>query len=91
MKGALVNILKYHECPASRDELVAMFNRMKTSSNEHDRFHYIRCWNGTNEMDPINLTEGIVTVPSEESTTNDTSSVKVLLPASGELQQPIEH
>jgi hypothetical protein len=91
MRGALVNILKYHECDRSRDELVAMFNRMKTTSKEPDRFHYIRCWNGTNEVEPVVLTSGLVEMPTNETATNDTARVEVLLPASSQLKESVEN
>ena len=82
-----MNILKYKDCDASREELTRMFNSMKSTTKEPDRFHYIRCWNGTNEVDPIVLTAGLV---SEETAPNDTTCSEVFLPASSELKETIK-
>jgi len=86
MKGTLVNILKYRDCDKSREELIEMFNGMKTTSKEPDRFHYIRCWNGALEIDPVVLTAGLVQVPADQSTPNDASGGEVL-PATGSQLQ----
>jgi len=80
--------MKYPTCDKSRDELIAIFNSLKTSSND-DRFHYIRCWNGTLEEEPIVLTAGL---RAEESAplSDDSSDTKVSLPASSELKEAVQ-
>lgn len=88
MKTPLKEIIKYPTCDKSRDELIAIFNSMKTSSN-NDRFHYIRCWNGTLEEEPVNLTEGLVA--NEPVALADYSAdTKVLLAASSELKEAVK-
>lgn len=88
MKTALKEIMKYPTCDKSRDELIAIFNSLRTSSNS-DRFHFIRCWNGTLEEEPVNLAEGLV---AEESVplSDNPSDAKVALPASGELKEAVK-
>ena len=88
MKTPLKEMIQYKTCDKSRDELIAIFNSLKTSSN-NDRFHYIRCWNGTLEEEPVNLAEGLV---AEESVplSDNPSDTKVLLPASSELKETIK-
>lgn len=85
MKGALVNILNYHTCDRSRDELVALFNRMKCTTKEPDRFHYIRCWNGTNEVEPVVLTEGLKAPAVEETVADSTANTEVATASSRKL------
>ena len=71
---------------ANREKLVAMFESMKTSSTS-DRFQYIRQWNGTDELQPVDLTAGLVA----HQKTNTSSDAEMLLTARNELQQPIDH
>jgi len=87
MKTPLKEIMTYPTCDKSRDELIAIFNSMKTSSND-DRFHYIRCWNGTLEEEPIILTAGLVA--AEEPASHNPSDAKVALPASSELKEAVK-
>lgn len=86
MKVSLKEVMKYSMCDKSRDELIAIFNSMKTSSKE-DRFHYIKCWNGEQEEEPIVLTKGLMT---ETPTTHDTANGEVSLAACNELKEAIE-
>lgn len=87
MKTPLKEIMTYPTCNKSRDELIAIFNSLKTSSN-NDRFHFIRCWNGTLEEEPVNLAEGLV--PNEPAPlADDASDAKVALPASSELKKAV--
>ena len=87
MKVPLKEIMVYSTCDKSRSELIAVFNSMKTSSKD-DRFHYIKCWNGTQEEEPIDLKKGIMT---ELSSTNNTSNTEVSLAASSELKETVEN
>lgn len=83
MRGVISNILKYDTCDKSRDELVRLFNSLKTSS-QSDRFDYIRVWNGTQEVEPVVLTAGLA---QEADTTSD---AKVALAASDELKEAVQ-
>jgi len=87
MKTPLKEILKYPTCDKSRDELIAIFNSLKTSTN-NDRFHYIRCWNGTLEEEPIVLTAGLV-ANEPAPLANNPSDTEVALPASSELKEAV--
>ena len=89
MKVPLKEIMKYPTCDKSRDELIAIFNSMKTS-NKEDRFHYIKCWNGTQEEEPIVLTAGLVAQPSDTLPSHDAPDGKVALAARSELKEAVE-
>lgn len=88
MKTPLKEIMKYPTCDKSRDELIAIFNSLKTSSN-NDRFHYIRCWNGTLEEEPVILTEGLV-ANEPVALADNPSDAEVLLTASSELKEAVK-
>jgi len=83
MRGIIANILKYDTCDKSRDELVRLFNSLKTSS-QSDRFDYIRVWNGTQEVEPVVLSAGLA---QKADTTSDT---KVLLATGSELKEAVQ-
>ena len=87
MKTPLKEIIKYPTCDKSRDELITIFNSLKTSSN-NDRFHYIRCWNGTLEEEPVVLTAGLVV--AEEPASHNPSDAEVLLATSSELKEAVK-
>ena len=88
MKTPIKEMMKYPTCDKSRDELIAIFNSLKTSSN-NDRFHYIRCWNGTLEEEPVNLAEGLRA--DEPAPLGDNpSNAEVALPASSELKEAVK-
>ena len=85
-KGALSKqIGTFPAMEANREKLVAMFESMKTSSTS-DRFQYIRQWNGTDELQPVDLTAGLVA----HQKTNTSSDAEVLLSASGQLEETIK-
>jgi len=79
--------MKYPTCDKSRDELIAIFNSLRTSSN-NDRFHFIRCWNGTLEEEPVNLAEGLRANESAPLADNPPDA-EVALPASSELKEAV--
>jgi len=87
MKTPIKEIMKYPTCDRSRDELIAIFNSLRTSSN-NDRFHFIRCWNGTLEEEPVNLAEGLRANESAPLGDNPPDA-EVLLPASSELKEAV--
>ena len=89
MRIPLKEIMKFPTCDKSRDELIAIFNSMKTSSKE-DRFHYIKCWNGTQEEEPLILTAGLVAQPSDTPPSHDATDGKVALAACHELQESVK-
>lgn len=88
MKTPIKEMIKYPTCDKSRDELISIFNSLKTSSN-NDRFHYIRCWNGTLEEEPVNLTVGL---RADESAplSDDPANAEVALPAGSELKEAVK-
>lgn len=88
MKTPLKEMMQYPRCDKTRDELISIFNSLKTSSN-NDRFHYIRTWNGTLEEEPINLTAGLVAAEQPVALADDTPNAEVLLPASSELNETV--
>lgn len=90
MKGHLVNILEYRTCSKSREELWDMFSKMKTGSTEPDRFHYVRCWHGTNELPPVVLTDGLVAIAPKETITDSTTDTEVVATACGQLEESIQ-
>ena len=81
--------MRFPTCDKSRDELIAIFNSMKTSSKD-DRFHFIKCWNGTHEEEPIVLTAGLMAQPSEASASHDASDSEVALAARSELKETVQ-
>jgi len=83
MRGTITNILKYDTCDKSRDELILLFNSLKTSS-QSDRFDYIRVWNGTQEVEPVVLSTGLA---KQSDTATDT---KVLLTTGSELKEAVQ-
>lgn len=87
MKTPLKEMMQYPTTDKGRDELIAIFNSLRTSSNS-DRFHFIRCWNGTLEEEPINLTAGLVV--AEEPAPHNPSDAEVALPASSELKEAVK-
>lgn len=82
--------MRFPTCDKSRDELIAIFNSMKTSSKD-DRFHFIKCWNGTHEEEPIVLTAGLMAQPSEASASHDASDSEVALAACGKLEKTVQN
>lgn len=88
-KGILAkNVIAYPAIETNRDKLIEMFHSMKTSSND-DRFQFIRQWYGTDEVEPIRITEGLAAemIANEANATTD---AKVLLTAGGELQEAVQ-
>lgn len=89
MKTPLKEMMQYHTTDKGRDELIAIFNSLKTSSN-NDRFQFIRCWNGTVEEEPIVLTAGLVVAEEPVALADNPSDTKVLLAASSELKEAVQ-
>jgi len=81
--------MRFPTCDKSRDELIAIFNSMKTSSKD-DRFHFIKCWNGTHEEEPIVLTAGLMAQPSDTTASHDASDSEVALAARSELKETVQ-
>ena len=86
MSKALKNIIAYPALDADRDKLIMMFETMKTTSKT-DRFQYIRQWHGTEEVQPIDLTSGLV-VDEKADSSPDT---EVLLAPANELKETVEN
>ena len=85
-KGALSKqIGTFPAMEANREKLVAMFESMKTSTKT-DRFQYIRQWYGTDEVQPVDLTAGLVA----HQKTNTSSDAEMLLTARGQLEETVK-